>query len=102
MRVHEMHFEKELNGHKVCEALSLPSRMRILQELIKAYPNRLTISKLQQITSEPRMTVWFHMNKLREANLVELNGSRRGFKAVTRALIIRFDGNGIQLEEEKE
>ena len=97
-----MHFEKELNGHKVCEALSLPSRMRILQELIKAYPNRLTISKLQQITSEPRMTVWFHMNKLREANLVELNGSRRGFKAVTRALTIRFSGNGIQLEEEKE
>ncbi|MDH5267275.1 MAG: helix-turn-helix domain-containing protein [Candidatus Bathyarchaeota archaeon] len=97
-----MHFEKELNGHKVCEALSLPSRMRILQELIKAYPNRLTISKLQQITSEPRMTVWFHMNKLREANLVELNGSRRGFKAVTRAFIIRFNGSGIQLEEEKE
>jgi len=97
-----MHFEKELNGHKVCEALSLPSRMRIFQELIKAYPNRLTISKLQQITSEPRMTVWFHMNKLREANLVELNGSRRGFKAVTRAFIIRFNGSGIQLEEEKE
>jgi len=42
------------------------------------------------------------MNKLREANLVELNGSRRGFKAVTRGLIIRFNGNGIQLEEEKE
>ncbi|MDH5266824.1 MAG: helix-turn-helix domain-containing protein, partial [Candidatus Bathyarchaeota archaeon] len=75
---------------------------RILQELIRAYPNRLTISKLQQITSEPRMTVWFHMNKLREANLVELNGSRRGFKAVARSLIIRFNGSGIQLEEEKE
>ena len=97
-----MHSEKVLNGHKVCEALSLPSRMRILQELIKVYPNRLTISKLQQITSEPRMTVWFHMNKLREANLVELNGSRRGFKAVTRVLTIRFNGNGIQLEEERE
>jgi hypothetical protein len=52
--------------------------------------------------SEPRMTIWFHMNKLREANLVELNGSRRGFKAVTRALTIRFNGDGIQLEEEKE
>ena len=97
-----MHSEKELDGHKVCEALSLPSRMRILQELIKAYPNRLTISRLQQITSEPRMTIWFHMNKLREANLVELNGSRRGFKAVTRALTIRFNRSGIQLEEEKE
>ena len=97
-----MRSEKELNGHEVCEALSLPSRMRILQELIKVYPNRLTISKLQQITSEPRMTVWFHMNKLREASLVELNGSRRGFRAVTRGLTIRFNGNGIHLEEEKE
>lgn len=97
-----MRSEKELNGYKICEALSLPSRMRILQELIKVYPNRLTISKLQRITSEPRMTVWFHMNKLREANLVELNGSRRGFRAATKGLTVRFNGNGIHLEEEKE
>lgn len=97
-----MRSEKELNGHKVCEALSLPSRMRILQELIRVYPNKLTISKLQQITLEPRMTIWFHINKLRETNLVELNGSKRGFKAATRALTIRFNGNGIHLEEEKE
>ena len=97
-----MQIDNELNGHKVCEALSLPSRMRLLQELIKAYPNRLTISKLQQITSEPRMTVWFHMNKLREANLVELNGSKRGFKAATREVTIRFNGDGIHLEAAKE
>ena len=91
--------EKELNSHKVCEALSLPIRTRILLELVKVYPKKLTISKLREITSEPRMTVWFHINKLREANLVELNGSRRGFKAATKALTIKFNGNGIHLEE---
>jgi len=91
--------EKELNGHKVCEALSLPSRARILQELVKAHPKKLTISDLGKITSEPRMTVWFHINKLREANLVELNGSKRGFKAAKKALTIRFNGKGIHLEE---
>jgi len=91
--------EKELNGHKVCEALSLPTRARILQELVKAYPKKLTVSKLREITSEPRMTVWFHINKLREANLVELNGSRRGFRAATKALTIKFNGKGIRLEE---
>ena len=94
-----MHSEKELNGHKVCEALSLPIRTHILQELVRVYPKKLTISKLRKITSEPRMTVWFHINKLREANLVELNGSRQGFRAATKALTIRFNGNGIHLEE---
>jgi len=94
-----MHNEKELDGHKVCEALSLPSRVRILQELVRVYPKKLTISDLGRMTSEPRMTIWFHINKLREANLVELNGSRRGFKAAKRVLTIRFNGNGIRLEE---
>jgi DNA-binding transcriptional ArsR family regulator len=89
---------RKLICHKICEALRLPTRVRILQELIKAYPNRLTISKLQEITSEPRMTIWFHINKLRESNLVELDGSRRGFRAATRALTIRLNGNGIHLE----
>jgi len=91
----------KLNGHKICEALSLPTRVRILQELIKAYPKRLTISKLQEITSEPRMTIWFHINKLRESKLVELDGSKRGFRAATKALTIRLNGNGIRLEETK-
>ncbi|UCG44988.1 MAG: helix-turn-helix transcriptional regulator [Candidatus Bathyarchaeota archaeon] len=97
-----MQIDKDLDSHKVCEALSLPSRMRLLQELVKAYPNRLTISRLQQITSEPRMTIWFHMNKLRAANLVELNGSKRGFKAVTRTVTIRFNSDGMYLEAAKE
>ena len=94
-----MSVKKELNGHKICEALSLPVRVRILQELIKAYPNRLTISRLREIMSQPRMTIWFHINKLRESNLVELNGSKRGFRAATRALTIRLNGDGIHLQE---
>ncbi|MDH5451534.1 MAG: helix-turn-helix domain-containing protein [Candidatus Bathyarchaeota archaeon] len=94
-----MRNEKELNGHKVCEALSLPIRARILQELVKVYPTKLTVSELREITSEPRMTVWFHINKLREANLVELGGSRRGFRAAAKGLTIRFNCNGMHLEE---
>ena len=94
-----MRNEKELNGHKVCEALSLPIRARLLQELVKVYPTKLTISELKEMTSEPRMTVWFHINKLREANLVELSGSRRGFRAAAKALTIRFNRNGMHLEE---
>lgn len=93
--------EEKLNGHKICEALSLPIRTHILKELINAYPNKLTISKLQEITLEPRMTIWFHIKKLREANLVELNSSKRGFRAATKALTIRFNGNGIHIEEKR-
>ena len=45
------------------------------------------------------MTIWFHVNKLREANLVGLNGSGEGFRASTKALNIRFNGDGIHVEE---
>jgi len=96
-----MSSEKELNGHKICEALSQPLRASILQELVKAYPKKLSVSELQEMTSEARMTIWFHINKLREANLVELNGSRRGFRAAARALTIRFNGEGIKLRREE-
>ncbi len=95
-----MSSDEELNGHKICEALSQPLRASILQELVKAYPGKLSVSELQEITSEARMTVWFHVDKLREAQLVELNGSKRGFRAAARALTIRFNGDGIRLERE--
>lgn len=45
------------------------------------------------------MTIWFHVNKLREANLVDLNGSGEGFRAATKALSIRFNGDGIRVKE---
>ena len=89
----------KLNAYKILEILSNLIRTEIFQSLIRAYPNKLTISELQELTSEARMTVWFHINKLREASLVELNGSRRGFRAAARALTIRFNGDGIRLEK---
>jgi len=95
-----MNSNEELNGHKICEALSQPSRANILQELVRAYPGKLSVSELQERTSEARMTVWFHLDKLREANLVELDGSRRGFRAAARALTIRFNGEGMKLRRE--
>ncbi|MFQ5758458.1 MAG: winged helix-turn-helix domain-containing protein [Candidatus Bathyarchaeia archaeon] len=95
-----MQSDKELNGHRICEALSQPLRASILQELVKAYPRKLSVSELQEMTSEARMTVWFHVDKLREAKLVELDGSRRGFRAAARALTIRFNGDGMRLERE--
>jgi hypothetical protein len=41
----------------------------------------------------------FHINRLRESNLGELDGSRSCFKAATRVLTTRLNGSGIQLEE---
>jgi DNA-binding transcriptional ArsR family regulator len=89
---------RKLNCQKICEVLRLPTRVRIFQELIKAYKNRSTISKLQEITSEPRVTILFHINRFRKSNLVELDGPRRCFKVATRVLA-RLYGSGIQLEE---
>jgi DNA-binding transcriptional ArsR family regulator len=96
-----MSSDEELNGHKICEALSQPLRAGILQELVKAYPRKLSVSELQERMSEARMTVWFHLDKLRKAQLVELNGSKRGFRAAARALTIRFNGDGIRLKREE-
>ena len=95
-----MQSDKELNGHKICEALSQPLRASILQELVKVYPEKLSVSELQEMMSEARMTVWFHLDKLREASLVQLDGSRRGFRAAAKALMIRFNGDGIRLMKE--
>ena len=89
---------RKLNCQKICEVLRLSTRVLISQELVKAYKNRLTISKFQEITSEPRMTMLFHINRFRESNLVELDGPRRCFKVATRVLA-RLYGSGIQLEE---
>ncbi|UCE43584.1 MAG: helix-turn-helix transcriptional regulator [Candidatus Bathyarchaeota archaeon] len=95
-----MSAEKRLNGHKICEALSRPLRANIFQELVRVYPRKLSVSELQERLSEARMTLWFHLDKLREAHLVELNGSGRGFRAAARALTIEFNGDGIKLRTE--
>ena len=89
---------RKLNCQKICEVSRFLTRVCIFQKLIKAYKNRLTISKLQEITSKPRMTMLFHINRFRKSNLVELDGPRSCFKVATRDLA-RLYGSGIQLEE---
>jgi hypothetical protein len=89
---------RKLDCQKICEVLRLHTRVRIFQELVKAYKNRSRISRLQEITSEPCMTMLFHINRFRESNLVELDGPKRCFKVATRVLA-RLYGSGIQLEE---
>jgi len=95
--------KKELNGHKVCDALSDPTRTKILQHLVKAYPQPQTITDLEK--SIPRnvslTTVSFHLRKLREAGLVNSVGHKKGFQALKKALSIKFNNNGIHVEEVK-
>ena len=85
---------RTLHCQKICAVLRLPTRVRIFQELIKAYKNRSTISKLQEITSESRMTMLFHINMFRKSNLVELGGPKRCFKVATR-ILARLYGSAI-------
>jgi len=95
--------KQELNGHKVCEALGDPTRARILQYLVQAYPQTLTITDIGNSLPDgvSPTTVSFHLRKLREAGLVKSAGHKRGFLALEKALSIRFNGNGIRVEEAK-
>ena len=92
---------RKLNCQKICEVLRLHTRVRIFQKLVKAYKNRLPISKLQETTSEPRMMMLhtcMHSNRFRKSNLVELDGPRRCFKVAPSVLAMLY-GSGIQLEK---
>jgi hypothetical protein len=92
---------RKLNCQKKFEVLRLHTRVCIFQKLVKAYKNRLSISKMQEITSEPRMTMLhmcMHIKRFRESNLVELDGTRSCLKAATRVLA-NLKGSGMQLEE---
>jgi hypothetical protein len=89
------------NCQKICEVSRLPTRVRIFQKLVTAYKNRLSISKMQEITSKSRMTMLhtcMHINRFRESNPVDLDGPRSCLKAATRVLA-SLNGSGIQLEE---
>ena len=92
---------RKLNCQKKFEVLRLHTRVRIFQKLVTAYKNRLSISKMQEITSKPHMTMLhtrMHINRFRESNPVELDGPRSCLKAATRVLA-SLNGSGIQLEE---
>ena len=87
----------------ICDALSLPIRAELLRELIRAHPERLSIGQLKKRLklTLADMTVHFHLRRLSDCGLVELDGSGRGFRALNRALSIRFNGNGFHIEKEE-
>ncbi|MEM2103624.1 MAG: winged helix-turn-helix domain-containing protein [Candidatus Bathyarchaeia archaeon] len=94
--------QKKLNAHKICEALSDPTRTKILKFLINEHPEARTISQIEKILPKPvsATTVSFHLKKLREAGLILTNGHKRGFKAARKAINIEFGNNGFHIEEE--
>jgi len=96
--------QRELNGHKVCDALRSNIRTSILQELIKTYPERLSIGEIKKRLGLPlsEMTLHFHLRKLEESGLVELGRSGRGFRALKQALTITFNCNGVRVKERGE
>jgi len=93
---------KQFNGHKICEALSDPTRTRILQHLLRKYPEAQTISDLEKILpkSVSATTISFHLKKLREAGLITTDGHRKGFRASRKAINLGFNGNGFHVSEE--
>lgn len=93
---------KRFDGHKICEALSDPTRTKIFQHLLRKYPEAQTISDIEKILlkSVSATTISFHLKKLREAGLITTDGHRRGFRASGKAIKIGFNGNGFHVLEE--
>jgi len=95
--------KKELNGHKVGEAISDSTRTQILKQLIRAYPSSLTMSEIEKTLSKPvsPTTISFHLHKLREAGLITSDGHKKGFRALSQAFSIVVDNDGVRVEEVK-
>jgi len=95
--------EKEIDGCKICEALSDPTRIKILKFLISKYPLPQTISEIEKNLERKvsATTISFHLRKLREAGLVTTNGHKMGFKATKKSIKVEFDGEGMKIKEEK-
>lgn len=93
--------KKQFNGHKICDALSDPTRTRILKYLLQVYPEAKKINEIEKILPKPisATTVSFHLKKLREAGLIVTDGHKRGFRAAYKALRIGFNNNGFHVEE---
>lgn len=93
---------KQFDGHKICEALSDPTRTKIFQYLLRKYPKAQTISDIEKILSKSvsATTISFHLKKLREAGLITTNGHKKGFRASRKGIKIGFNGNGFHVLEE--
>jgi predicted transcriptional regulator len=91
---------EELKGHEVCDALGSHIRTEILLELVKSHPERLSISEIKRRLGLKLadMTIHFHLQKLKKAGLVELDGSGRGFRALSYAFKIEFDHDGLRVK----
>lgn len=89
------------DGAAVCHALGLRTRSEILRELMRCYPQRLSISEIKRRLNIAlsHVTVHFHLRELSRCGLVELDGSGRGFRAQRGSLVIRFDKNGFRVGE---
>ena len=95
--------DKEIDGCKICEALSDPTRIKILKFLISKYPLPQTISEIEKNLERKvsATTISFHLRKLREAGLVTTNGHKMGFKATKKSIKVEFDEEGMKIKEEK-
>ncbi|MEM0007313.1 MAG: helix-turn-helix domain-containing protein [Candidatus Bathyarchaeia archaeon] len=93
--------KEQINGHKICDALSDPTRTKIFRYLLQAYPEAKTINEIEKILPKPvsATTISFHLKKLREAGLIVTNGHKKGFRAAYKALKIGFNNNGFHVEE---
>ena len=95
--------KKELNGRKIGEAISDSTRAEILQHLLKAYPNPLTMTEIEKVLSKHMSptTISFHLRKLREAGLIITNGHKKGFRALRPTINITINNNGVHVKEVK-
>jgi DNA-binding transcriptional ArsR family regulator len=93
--------QKEFNGHKICEALSDPTRTKILKYLLKEYPEARTITEIEKILPKPvsATTISFHLKKLREAGLITTDGHKKGFRATGKAINLGFNNDGFHIKE---
>ena len=92
--------DKEIDGCKICEALSDPTRIKIIKFLISKYPLPQTISEIEKNLERKvsATTISFHLRKLREAGLVTTNGHKMGFKATKKSIKVEFDGEGMKIK----
>jgi len=94
---------RKIDGHKICEALSDPTRTKILRYLLREYPEARTIPEIEKILPKPvsATTISFHLKKLREAGLITTNGHKKGFKATGKAINLGFNNDGFHIKEEE-
>jgi len=94
--------KRELEGHKFCDALGSEVRAEIFRELMRIYPERLSIAALKQKMGLmlSNMSVNFHLRKLQQLGLVELDRSGRGFRATVRGIDIQFNAQGFRIIKE--